>query len=107
MKILLDESLPTKLRYDFGTDHEVLTVRDMKWLSKKNGELLFLMVENKFEVFITGDRNLTYQQSIDVFSVIIIVLRGVDNRLNTFRNLIPKLLNTLVQPNLSRVIEIS
>lgn len=107
MKILLDESLPTKLRYDFGTDHEVLTVRDMKWLSKKNGELLVLMVQNKFEVFITGDRNLTYQQNFDVLPIIIIVLSGVDNRLDTFRNLVPKLLDTLAQPNLLKVIQIS
>ena len=35
MKILLDESLPRKLRNDFGIDHEVLTVRDIGWLGKK------------------------------------------------------------------------
>ena len=39
MKILLDESLPRKLRYDFEDEHEVRTVRDMGWLGKKNGEL--------------------------------------------------------------------
>ena len=39
MKILLDESLPRKLRNDFNEEHEVLTVRDMGWLGKKNGEL--------------------------------------------------------------------
>jgi hypothetical protein len=38
MKILLDESLPRKLKNDFGIDHEVWTVRDKGWLSKKNGE---------------------------------------------------------------------
>jgi len=37
MKILLDESLPRKLRYDFPEEHEVWTVRDMGWLGKKNG----------------------------------------------------------------------
>ena len=45
MKILLDESLPRKLRNDFGIDHEVLTVRDIGWRGKKNGELLKLMIE--------------------------------------------------------------
>ena len=35
MKILLDESLPRKLRNDFGDFHEVFSVRDMGWLGKK------------------------------------------------------------------------
>jgi predicted nuclease of predicted toxin-antitoxin system len=35
MKILLDESLPRKLRNDFGAEHEVWTVKDMGWLEKK------------------------------------------------------------------------
>ncbi len=57
MKILLDESLPRKLKYDFGQEHEVRTVRDMLWLGKKNGELLKLMTDNNFELFITVNRN--------------------------------------------------
>ncbi len=35
MKILLDESLPRKLRDDFGDEHDVWTVRDKGWLGKK------------------------------------------------------------------------
>ena len=51
MKILLDESLPRKLRIDFGPEHEVWTVRDKGWLSKKNGGLLRLMTDDNFEIF--------------------------------------------------------
>jgi len=58
MKILLDESLPRKLKNDFGNTHQVFTVRDKNWLGKKNGTLLKLMVEEGFELFITVDRNL-------------------------------------------------
>ncbi|MEJ7736092.1 MAG: DUF5615 family PIN-like protein [Chitinophagaceae bacterium] len=65
MKILLDESLPRKLRNDFGFGHEVWAVRDMGWLGKKNGELLKLVKENNFEIFITVDQNLPYQQNIE------------------------------------------
>ena len=64
MKILLDESLPRKLKNDFGTDHEVWTVRDKNWLGQKNGALLKLMVEDHFELFITVDQNLPYQQNL-------------------------------------------
>lgn len=45
MKILLDESIPRKLKNDFGNVHEVYTVRDKDWLGYKNGVLLKLMVE--------------------------------------------------------------
>ena len=79
----------------------------MNWLSKKNGELLRLMIESNFEVFVTADRNLTYQQNTNAHSIIIVILRGVNNRLVTFRQLIPKLLGTLRQSNLPGIIEIS
>ena len=57
-EILLDESLPIKLKADFGPEHEVYTVRDKGWLGQKNGALLQLIVENGFELFVTADRNL-------------------------------------------------
>ena len=107
MKILLDESLPIQLRNDFGNENEVLTVKDMNWLSKKNGELLRLMIESNFEVFVTADRNLTYQHNTNTNSIIIVILRGVNNRLVTFRQLITKLLEILRQSNLPGIIEIS
>jgi len=50
MKILLDESLPLKLRTNLSIGHEVFTVRDKGWLGKKNGELLQLMIADKFEI---------------------------------------------------------
>lgn len=55
MKILLDESLPRKLKYDFGTTHEVYTVRDKGWLGQKNGTLLKLMIKDDFDIFVTVD----------------------------------------------------
>lgn len=65
MKILLDESLPRKLKNDFGGAHEVWTVRDKGWLGQKNGALLKLMVAHGFELFVTVDRNLSYQQNLE------------------------------------------
>ena len=74
MKILLDESLPRKLRNDFGKDHEVWTVRDKGRLSKKNGELLKLMINDGFELFVTADQNLQYQQKVEKLPLTIAVL---------------------------------
>ena len=107
MKILLDESLPRKLRIDFGPEHEVWTVRDKGWLSKKNGELLRLMTDDKFEIFVTVDRNLPYQQNLERLSVTVIVLVAKDNRLVTLRMLIPKIFERLSKGDFQNVIEIS
>ena len=107
MKILLDESLPRKLRYDFDPEHEVRTVRDMGWLGKKNGELLRLLTENKFELFVTVDRNLPYQQNLQRLTMTIFVLRAKDNTRETLRLLIPKIFERVRKGDLQNVIEIS
>lgn len=107
MKILLDESLPRKLRIDFGAQHEVWTVKDKGWLSKKNGELLKLMTDDKFDIFVTVDRNLPYQQNLRQYSITIVVLCAKDNRQKTLQMLIPKMLDRISKGNFQNVIEIS
>ncbi len=107
MKILLDESLPRKLRYDFDEKHEVKTVRDMGWLGKKNGELLELLTENNFKLFVTVDRNLAYQQNLTRFTVTIFVLRAKNNTRKTLRLLIPKIFARLAKGDFRNVIEVS
>ncbi len=106
MKILLDESLPVKLSEYISGDHLVFTVKDMNWLGKKNGELLRLIIENSFEVFVTADRNLPYQQNLNDIPFTIAILCGVNNRQQTYIDLIPKLFALLEQPELPKVIEI-
>lgn len=106
MKILLDESLPRKLRSDFGIDHEVWTVRDKGWLGQKNGALLKLMIEDGFTLFITVDRNLPYQQNLIRLPLTIFVLCAGDNRRETLAPQIPKLFERLAAGNLQHVIEI-
>jgi predicted nuclease of predicted toxin-antitoxin system len=107
MKILPDESLPGKLSNDFSEEHEVLTVRDMGWLGKKNGELLRLMTKKNFKLFITVDRNLPYQQNLQRLTLTIFVLRAKDNTRETLRLLIPKVFERLAKGDLQNVIEIA
>lgn len=107
MKILLDESLPLKLRNDFGEEYEVSTVRDKGWLGQKNGALLKLMVDDGFQIFVTVDRNLPYQQNVAPLPIIIFVLCAPDNRRETLKALIPKMLHRLSEGNLNTVNEIS
>jgi predicted nuclease of predicted toxin-antitoxin system len=52
MKLLIDENLPKRLKLDFP-EHEIFTVSDMGWNSKKNGEFLELMLEQDFEILLS------------------------------------------------------
>ena len=107
MKILPDESLPRKLKSFFGSENEVFSVKDMDWLGKKNGELLCLLIENKFEIFVTVDKNLQYQQNLARLPLTIFVLRALDNRLQTLQQLIPLIFERISEDKLQNVIEIS
>ena len=93
MKILLDEGIDRRLAKDI-TGHEVKTVPEMGWATIKNGELLTL-AEKDFEVFVTVDRNLSFQQNLPRYNLVVIVLRARSNRLRDLRPLIPKLLELL------------
>jgi hypothetical protein len=62
----------------------------MGWTTK-NGELLALAAA-RFDVFVTVDRNLSFQQNLGSFSVAVVVLRAKSNRLADLRPLVPPLL---------------
>jgi predicted nuclease of predicted toxin-antitoxin system len=63
MKILVDECAPRALKLSLAAEgHECLTVQEAGWAGRSNGELLSL-AETVFEVLITLDTNLSYQQN--------------------------------------------
>ncbi len=103
MKILLDENLPWKLKLDFGIEHEVKTVRDMGWLGKKNGELLGLIVFNGFDYFVTVDKNLRYQQNLERIKISIFLLLARDNRRETLKVLVGKVIKKIKEGNLETI----
>ena len=63
MKLLLDEHIDWRLKELFEP-HEVFTVGDIEWLGKQNGELMTLIGEYEFDIFITIDKNIPYQQNL-------------------------------------------
>lgn len=65
-----------------------------RWAGLKNGELLSI-AQDSFDVFVTTDRNLVFQQNIPQFAIGIIVLRARSNRLADLRLLVPRLLEVL------------
>jgi predicted nuclease of predicted toxin-antitoxin system len=62
MRILFDQGTPAPLRRVL-TDHSVSTAYEMGWMELSNGALL-RAAESQFDVFITTDRNLRYQQNL-------------------------------------------
>jgi len=63
----------------------------MGWSSIKNGELLRL-VSKEFDVFVTVDRNLSFQQNVKALPIAVIVLRTRTNRLSDLLPAMPELL---------------
>ena len=63
MKVLLDESVPQKLRL-LMEGHTVITVAFQGWSGLKNGALLAAAEEAGFELFITADQEISYQQNL-------------------------------------------
>ncbi|MGZ9003954.1 MAG: DUF5615 family PIN-like protein [Burkholderiales bacterium] len=98
MKILLDACVDWRLARDI-VGHEVKTARQMGWATVKNGELLALASVD-FEVFLTVDRNLSFQQNLPTFAIAVVVLCAKSNRLADLSPLIPKLLAAI--PNAKR-----
>ena len=88
MKVLLDECVPRKLKQELA-EHEVLTVTEHGWSGIKNGKLLEL-AEAEFEVFLTVDQNLKYQQNLKSFRIGILLLVARNNRLKTLLPLMPE-----------------
>ncbi|HET9493083.1 MAG TPA: DUF5615 family PIN-like protein [Chloroflexia bacterium] len=99
MKVLLDENLPQQFRHRF-TDHDVATVPRMGWAGTSNGELLDLAEAHGFEVFVTADQGLQYQQNLTKRNIAFVVLASRDNRIESLDPLVPAILRALssVQP---------
>ena len=93
MKILLDESLPRKLKQELS-EHQTLTVPEMGWAGRTNGELLAL-ARNEFDAFLTVDQNLEHQQNLIESHIPVIVLVAPSNRFGDLRTLIPGVLASL------------
>ncbi len=93
MNVLLDECLPRRLKRDLA-GHDVMTVPEAGWASIKDAALLRL-AETRFEVFVTGDQNLQYQQNLQGTPLAIIVLVASNNLLETLRPLMPDVLTVL------------
>lgn len=93
MRVLLDESVPSRLRRAIA-EHEVRTVVEMGWSGVKNGRLLALAGES-FDAFVTVDRNLPYQQNLHRLPIAVVILEASSNELSALLPLVPELRKAL------------
>ena len=87
MRLLLDECIDRRFAREL-VGYEVNTVPQMGWAGIKNGQLLALAAQ-EFDVFITVDRNLSFEQNLPQFEIAVIVLQAYSNRLADLKPLAP------------------
>jgi hypothetical protein len=101
VKLLLDECVPKRLARELS-GHEVKHVTEMGWATINNGRLLTL-AEQSFEVFLTVDRNLSFQQHLPRFRIAVLMVRAKSNRLEDLRPLVPRIRSALLKCKMGRV----
>ena len=93
MRVLLDENLPVDLAVEL-VGHEVATVSGLGWRGIKNNELLD-RAQGRFEVLVTMDRNLEFQQNIAGFDLCVILVLAPSNRMIHLRPTVPVILEAI------------
>ena len=94
MRILLDEQLPRQLAPYF-VGHDVRTTQEQGWAGLKNGALLKQALAAGFEVFVTGDKNLEFQQNLKVSGLFVVVLVAPSNTLEDLLPRVPAALESI------------
>jgi predicted nuclease of predicted toxin-antitoxin system len=104
MKLLLDECAPKRLKRDFP-GHEVFTVEEAGLKGLKNGELL-RVASTRFDVLITVDQKMPFQQNVAMHSIAIVILLVRPNRYPELKLMAPKVLESLVTIKAGDVVRI-
>src|SRR5438105_14121048 len=94
MKILLDENLPHDLRHELP-GHDVFTVAYMGWSGVENGDLLKAAGAAAFEVMLTKDSGVAYEQNLPNLPIAVVVIKAKTNKIEDIRPLAPEILATL------------
>jgi hypothetical protein len=105
MRVLLDECVPQRFsRLIVG--HAVRTVPQEGWSGKKNGELLALVISAGFDVMVTVDQNIRYQQNLRAAGMAVVVMCGPTNQLTDLEPLAPAVLTALATIQPGEVVEV-
>jgi hypothetical protein len=93
MRVLIDECLDWRLSRAM-TGHYCVSAQKMGWGGLTNGALLE-KAELEFDVFLTGDRNLSFQQDVSKFNIAVLVLHADSTQLHHTLLLMPQVLTLL------------
>ena len=104
MKIVIDECLPRRLAKSFA-GHKVCTVQQIRLNGLLNGVLL-KAINDDFDVFITIDQNLVFQQNLQSVKIAVIILCARTNRFDDIQSLIPAILIALKKIKPGQVVRI-
>jgi hypothetical protein len=88
------------------TGHYCVSVQRQGWSGVKNGDLLTLAEQNQFDVFLTGDRNLMFQQTATQYRIAVVVLEAPGIQLHQTLPLMPKVLALLSQLQPGQVVRV-
>jgi len=77
VRVLFDNNVPAPLRRHL-VGHQVDTAKEIGWQELKNGDLLTAAEQAGFQVMVTGDKNLAYQQNLEGRTLALVVLPTID-----------------------------
>lgn len=107
MKVLVDECAPKELKtFLTKQGHKSLTVQEAGWAGKANGELLKL-AEAEYDVLVTVDTNLRYQQNLEGSRIAIVILQFSSNRLDHLRQYFPACVSAIERIKPGEIIQVS
>jgi len=105
VRVLLDEQLPRRLARELA-GHEVHTVQQQGWAGLKNGELLQRAADAGFEVFLTADQNLQYQQNLARARIGVVVLIALSNKIQDLLPLVGAALEAISRSQAGEVLRV-
>jgi len=104
MRVLLDECIPRRLKVDLP-DHDVRTAQEEGWSGMKNGALL-QAASQRFDVFLTVDRNIPFQQNLRGLKIGILAMVAPSNRLVDLRPLMTQVRQALPKVGAGQVLRV-
>lgn len=88
IKILLDECVTKRLKKNL-VEFEVFTVRELGLSGIKNGKLMTYCTENNFDILLTIDKNLIFQQNLEKYPMTIVVFNSFTSKIEELETFIP------------------
>jgi hypothetical protein len=94
MRVLIDECIPKRIKSNF-IGHECQTVPQAGFAGKRNGELLVLAEEAGFDVLLTVDKGMPYQQNLSSRKIALLIVRSRSNEIDDLLPHVPACLQAL------------